>query len=122
MSHVRLRDVVQEVRYIDARDGGPIVAEAVQKGFDLNDGMVVIIDGTYYHGADALQVLADLTSPVDAFNHLNARLLTFRTLSHIAYPFLRLGRNVTLRFLGRPKLDLRQARMPDDLGLSDDPR
>jgi hypothetical protein len=115
-----LRDVVQEVLYVDARGGGPIVAEAVQKGLDLNDGMVVIIDGAYYHGANALQILADLTSPVDAFNHLNARLLTSRTLSHIAYPFLRLGRNVTLRFLGRPQLALQQTRKLDDLELADD--
>lgn len=117
--HVRLRGVVQELLYIDARDGGLIVTEVVQKGFDLNDGMVVIIDGAYYHGAEALQVLADLTSPIDAFNYLNARLLTSRTLSHIVYPVLRLGRNVSLRLLGRPKLSLQQVKMPDDLGLPD---
>jgi len=120
VSHVRLRDVVQELRYVDARDGGLIVAEAVQKGFDLDDGMVVIIDDTYYYGADALQVLADLTSPVDAFNRLNATLLTSRTLSHIVYPLLRLGRNVLLYFLGRPKLALQQVRMLDGSGLPGD--
>ena len=81
--------------------------EAVRRGFDLDEGMLVVIDGVYHYGADAMHALADLTSPVDAFNRITARLLTSRTLARTIYPVLRFGRNVTLRLLGRQKLALR---------------
>lgn len=104
VKHVRLRDIVGRLDYVNAREGGPIVAEAVQKGFDLNEGMLVIMDGVYHHGADAVWALGLLSSPVGAFNRLNARLFSSRTLSRFLYPALRFGRNVTIRLLGRPRL------------------
>jgi predicted DCC family thiol-disulfide oxidoreductase YuxK len=104
VKHVRLRDVSEKLQYVNARDGGPIVAEALQQGFDLNVGMVVLIDGTYHHGADAVRVLAMLSSPVNALNWLHARIFSSRTVSHLLYPIMRFGRNTTLRLLGREKL------------------
>jgi predicted DCC family thiol-disulfide oxidoreductase YuxK len=122
VSHVRLRDVVNELQYIDAREGGEVVKEAVRKGFHLDDGMIVIIDGVYHYGADALTALASLTSPIDAFNRISAKLLTSPTLSRTIYPFLRFGRNVTLRVLGRSKLALSPPGVAGDLDLSDGSR
>ncbi len=107
VAHVRLRDVADHLQYVNARDGGEAVADAVQRGFDLDEGMLVVIDGVYHYGADAMRVLADLTSAVDAFNRLTARLLTSPRLSRTIYPVLRFGRNMTLRLLGREKLALR---------------
>ena len=104
VKHVRLRDIVGRLEYVNARDGGPLVAEAVQKGFDLNEGMLVIMDGVYHHGADAVWALGLLSSPVSAFNRLNARMFSSRTISRFLYPALRFGRNMTIRLLGRPRL------------------
>ena len=104
VKHVRLRDVSEKLQYVNARDGGPLVAEAVQKGFDLNVGMVVVIDGIYHHGADAVRVLAMLSSPVTAFNRLHALIFSSRAISRLLYPVMRFGRNTTLRLLGREKL------------------
>lgn len=104
VSHVRLRDVVEKLEYVNARDGGAIVAAAEQRGFDLNDGMLVVMDGVYHHGADAVQVLAMLSSPISVFSRINARMFRSRTVSRLLYPVLRFGRNANLRLLGRPKL------------------
>lgn len=104
VKHVRLRDIVGRLEYVNARDGGPVVAEAVGKGFDLNEGMLVIMDGVYHHGADAVWALGLLSSPVSAFNRLNARMFRSRTISRFLYPALRFGRNMTIRLLGKPRL------------------
>jgi predicted DCC family thiol-disulfide oxidoreductase YuxK len=117
VSHLRLRNVAHELKYIDARGGGPIVAEAVQQGFNLDNGMVVIIDSSYYCGGDALQILASLTSPVNLFNRFNAKLLTSGALSQTLYPILRFGRNLTLLLLGRQRLTHEHFH---NLGRSDD--
>jgi hypothetical protein len=66
--------------------------------------MLVVIDGVYHHGADAVHVLALLSSPIGAFNRLNARIFSSRTVSRLLYPALRFGRNASLRLLGRPNL------------------
>jgi len=66
--------------------------------------MVVVIDGIYHHGADAVRVLAMLSSPVTAFNRLHALIFSSRAISRLLYPVLRFGRNTTLRLLGREKL------------------
>lgn len=108
VSHVRLQNVVEQLQYVNARDGGAIVAAAAQEGFDLNDGMLVVMDGVYHHGADAVQILALLSSPVSAFNRLHARMFRSRTVSRLLYPALRFGRNASLRLLGRPKLLLQR--------------
>jgi predicted DCC family thiol-disulfide oxidoreductase YuxK len=107
VGHLRLREVAKNIRYLNARDGGEEVSEAVRKGFDLDDGMLVTIDGTYYYGSEAMRVLADLSSPSGLLNRLSARLLKSPTLSRLIYPVLRFGRNITLLILGRGKIALK---------------
>ena len=104
VAHVRLRNVAQKLDYVNARDGGPLVEDARKKGFDLNEGMLVLVDGAYHHGAEAVHVLAMLSSPLGAFNRLNGQIFKSRFLSRLLYPVLRAGRNLSLRLLGRLRL------------------
>lgn len=101
----RFREAVGDVRLIDARDGGPEVEAARAAGHDLDDGMLLHLDGQDYHGADCLNRIALLSSNSGAFNRLNRALFRSPRLSAIAYPTLRAARNATLRLLGRPRLD-----------------
>ncbi|AIT82795.1 hypothetical protein JI59_25475 (plasmid) [Novosphingobium pentaromativorans US6-1] len=101
---MRLRDTVGPVRLIDAREGGAEVLTVRGKGMDLNEGMVFHYSGTYYHGADALNVMALLSDGQSWFNKLNGVLFRSRMVARITYPFMRAGRNCALRLLGRSKL------------------
>ena len=101
---VRLKRAVGHLKLVDARTDEADVVEARARGFDLDDGMTLVIGDTYYHGADCLNRLALMSSRSDSFNRLNFLLFRSARFSGICYPLLRAGRNLTLRVLGRPKM------------------
>jgi predicted DCC family thiol-disulfide oxidoreductase YuxK len=97
----RLRASGRDVRLVDARSGGPLVAEIRCLGFDLDAGMVVQYRNHFYWGAEAMNLLAILGSDVTLFNRLNALLFRRPGLARLFYPLLVRGRLATLRLLGR---------------------
>ncbi|WP_054944587.1 DCC1-like thiol-disulfide oxidoreductase family protein [Novosphingobium sp. KN65.2] len=101
---MRLRETVGPVRLIDARKGGPEVARVRNMGMDLNEGMVFHYSGSFYHGADALNVMALLSDGQSWFNKLNGALFRSKMVARVSYPFMRAGRNSVLRILRRSKL------------------
>jgi hypothetical protein len=101
-----LRDNVGNLTLLNARSAHPTVEAIKHLGLDLNDGMVVIISGHYYHGADALHVLALLSSRSGLLNKLNYWLFKSKDFSTLLYPILRCGRNVILKLLGKTKIKL----------------
>ena len=107
---VRLRETLGQVRLVDARNGGPMVEEARAAGLDLDEGMVLKLDGRLYHGAECIHMLALLSTPSSWFNRVNAAMFRSQTASRVLYPVLRTGRNAVLRLLGRSKLDLQASR------------
>lgn len=104
-NHVRLKKAVGELALIDARDGGPDVEGVRARGYDLNEGMVLVMGESYYHGAACLNRLALMSSKSDLFNRLNFFLFQSAFLSRASYPLLRSGRSLVLRILGRSKLE-----------------
>ncbi|MXU65350.1 DCC1-like thiol-disulfide oxidoreductase family protein [Oceanomicrobium pacificus] len=101
---VRLRDAVGPVRLIDARSDDPLVQELKAAGYDLDEGMAVRLDGRIYHGDECMHLLAMMTTRSGLFNR--ALRVAFRSerAARILYPPLVLGRNTTLRLLGRSKI------------------
>lgn len=100
----RLSKSVGDVRLINARENSSQVQDAREMGVDLNEGMLLYLDGQYFHGADCLNRLALLTTGSDLFNRACAFAFRSPTVSRICYPVLRVGRNLTLRMLRRPPL------------------
>jgi predicted DCC family thiol-disulfide oxidoreductase YuxK len=101
---LRLNEALGPVDLLNARHGGALVTEIYRCGLDLDQGMVLILNGELYHGADCMHRLALLTTPSDAFNRLNVWIFRSRVSSNVFYPMLRLTRNVVLAALGRRKL------------------
>src|SRR5580704_19794746 len=70
-AYVRLlsfREAVGPVELIDARSGDPRLRASESAGYDLNEGMLFEYNGTVYFGADAVNVLSTLSTPVSTFN------------------------------------------------------
>ena len=104
----RLHKAVAEVVLLDARSPDQLtIAPALVHNFDLNEGMLLILDGEYFHGADAMNRLVQLTGPIGIVNTLFYWVFGSLRIARAAYPLLRAGRNLTLRALGRSKLSSR---------------
>jgi predicted DCC family thiol-disulfide oxidoreductase YuxK len=89
---LRLREQY-DVRLIDARKEPAVAA---RYGLDLNEGMIVELDGTVHHGARAMSLLARLSGPLSP--------LRSERVASAVYPFFRFGRNVALKVLGRSQI------------------
>jgi predicted DCC family thiol-disulfide oxidoreductase YuxK len=101
---IRLRESLGPVRLVNARDGGPEVAEVREAGLDLNDGMVLKLDGRLYHGDECMHMLALLSTASGVFNRINAAVFSSPRAARMLYPVLRTGRNAALRLLGRGRI------------------
>jgi predicted DCC family thiol-disulfide oxidoreductase YuxK len=102
---LRLRAAVGSVELVNARSDHPVVAFLRERQIDLNDGMAFVQEGQVSYGAECIYKLALLTTPSGSFNQLNAWVFRSATASRLLYPILRFGRNMTLKLLGRRKLD-----------------
>ncbi len=100
----RLRGTVGDLRLINARDMTVEVRDAVGSGYNLDNGMLLSLDGSLYYGADCLNRLALLSSRSTVFNRLSYALFRSPRVSRFAYPLLRAGRSAALKILGRSPL------------------
>lgn len=98
---VRLRETLGPVALVDARGNPGLAQDLARRGYGLDDGMVLMMDGQVYHGDDCLHRLALMSTGNGIFNRLNAWLFRSARVSRVLYPVLRAGRNTTLRLLGR---------------------
>ena len=97
---VTLREAF-EVSLVDTR-AEPEVAQAyAARGYDVNEGMIVELEGSVHFGADAVCLLSELSDGIGLGNRLLSALLRNRRFAHAVYPALRLGRAATLAALGR---------------------
>jgi predicted DCC family thiol-disulfide oxidoreductase YuxK len=104
--YVRIKKSAGSLTVVNARDGGPWVDRVKQAGMNLDEGMTLFYGGRPYHGVDCIHMLALLSTSSGAFNWINATVFRRPTLAKVLYPILRAGRNLLLRILRRPKLNL----------------
>jgi predicted DCC family thiol-disulfide oxidoreductase YuxK len=102
---LRLRDAIGPVRLVDARSNDPVVKRLLDAGYDLDEGMAMVDGETIWHGQDCIHRLALMSTPSGAFNRINAAVFRSPHLSKAIYPMLRGGRNLTLRVMGRKKIN-----------------
>jgi predicted DCC family thiol-disulfide oxidoreductase YuxK len=101
---LRLRESIGRVELVDARQGGPVVDAIRSAGLNLDEGMVLKMDGRLYHGADCIHRLALLSTPSGWFNSTSRAIFRSPTASRLLYPLLRAGRNAVLGVLGRKRM------------------
>lgn len=90
---LRLREKY-DVRLVDARKDP---ASAARYGLNLNEGMIVDLDGKVHHGARAMSLLARLSGTISP--------LRSERIASAVYPLFRFGRNVALKMLGRRQIN-----------------
>lgn len=99
-----LRDAVGRVDLVDARGEDPRIARLRNLGYDLDGGMAVLFGDAVYYGADAVALIAALTGARGPAGRLLARLLRDPRRAGRLYPWMKAGRRLVLRALGRPSI------------------
>lgn len=104
VARLRLRQAAGRLDLLDARQRPALVQQVARRGYRLDDGMLLIVDDQFYHGAAAVHALALMSSDSDWFNRLNYRLFRSPRLSSVLYPMLVAGRRALLWLLDRKPL------------------
>jgi predicted DCC family thiol-disulfide oxidoreductase YuxK len=97
---LRLKETLGDVRLVNARD-----AEAAKQfrftPSELNEGMLLILSGKRYFGADAIHRMTLLSTSSTPFNRLNRLIFRHHALAVLLYPLLKLGRRLYLAISGK---------------------
>jgi predicted DCC family thiol-disulfide oxidoreductase YuxK len=102
---VRMRESVGDLQLVDARESTAVRDEITSAGLDIDQGMVLKLDGVLYYGSEAIHALALISTRSGLFNRLNYWVFRSKALSRIVYPVLRVSRNLLLKLLGRSKIN-----------------
>jgi predicted DCC family thiol-disulfide oxidoreductase YuxK len=100
----RIQDSVGRLHLVDAREPGPLMDEITTAGLDIDQGMVVKLDGVLYYGPEAMRVLTLMATRAGWFNRVS-RAFFGGDRSRWSYPLAKALRNVLLRALGIPWID-----------------
>jgi predicted DCC family thiol-disulfide oxidoreductase YuxK len=106
-SYVRLlnlRKSVGSVKLVNARSDDPIVMELKRRNANLNEGMAVILGDETYLGEDAVVVLSALSGAGSFLGTIFASLLRSPLRARILYPWMKAGRRMTLKILGKQQI------------------
>jgi predicted DCC family thiol-disulfide oxidoreductase YuxK len=100
---MRIKNVADQLVLINARTDD---YQHLLKGktFDLNEGMLVIIDDQYYHASEAVQILSLVATPLSLLNKLNFFLFRIPVIANLYYPVCRFIRNLALKIKGVSKI------------------
>jgi hypothetical protein len=79
--------------------------EVTDIGLDIDEGMVLKVDGVIYYGSDAIHVLAKLSARQGVVDHLGYWMFKSPTLAQFLYPVLATCRNFLLKLLGKSRIN-----------------
>lgn len=83
----------------------PLLQAVNARGLDLDAGMVIVHNGTFYHGKRALRFMARHGDNRGWFNRFNRLLFWSDRIAALLYPWMRATRNFLLRRRQRPQID-----------------
>jgi predicted DCC family thiol-disulfide oxidoreductase YuxK len=99
--YLKLKESIGVPELHDLRQDVQSREEFERKGYDVDKGMVVTIGDRVYHGKDAVNILATLSTSSTRLNQLNKIVLSSPLMAAILYPILVFCRNLTLEILGQ---------------------
>jgi hypothetical protein len=102
---VRIKESIGELHLINAREDSAVMVDITKRGWDIDQGMVLGVDGELYYGAEAIHMLALLGSASNSFNRFNYWLFSSKKRAAILYPLLKSLRNLLLKILRKTKIN-----------------
>ncbi len=91
------------LRLVDGRQAPDLVERMRRDGYDLEQGMILAVEGRLYHGAAAMTALATMSTGAGRFNRVMRRVASSRARVRRLYPWLRRLRRAALLAKGAPR-------------------
>lgn len=104
---LRVKQRYGSLSTLNAREaiGDPLLDEINKRGLDLDEGMVIYIDGQFYHGKEALKFIAKYGETKNFFMTIFKGLFWSDTLSQLMYPWMRGARNWLIKRKSVKRID-----------------
>ena len=104
--YCRAVDVAEgELLRIDAREPGEAMDEITALGLDIDEGMVVRVDGEIYYGPEAIHELALRSNNKGILNRFASFVFRSRAMAKFFYPILKAMRNLLLKILRKTRIN-----------------
>ncbi|MBA2239575.1 MAG: DUF393 domain-containing protein [Lysobacter sp.] len=100
VGHARISEAVGRLHLVDARQPGALMDEITAAGLDIDQGMVLKIDGVLYYGPAAIRMLTLLSTPSGLFNRLSYLFFAGTGRARFFYWLGKGLRNIVLKVLG----------------------
>jgi predicted DCC family thiol-disulfide oxidoreductase YuxK len=102
---VRIRQSLGPLHLVNARNDAAICNELQRRQLDIDQGMVLKLGDNWHHGAEAIHMLAMISSRSGLFNRFHYWLFKSPGRTKFMYPFLRACRNALLTLLAKTKIN-----------------
>ena len=97
-----LKSSIPSLKIIDGRKNLVQLTKLYNKGYDLNNGAILIINGNIKHGSDAINwIFSVLEEPNDSLLEILKIIFISNKRSQIIFPFLLWARRILLSFKGK---------------------
>ncbi len=101
---LELRSGLPEITIMNARDNLPEMKILLQKGYDLDDGAILLKGDEILHGAQAINwICSQITKPSDQLLKLIAFTFSSKLRTDLTFPLLLLARRSLLFIKGVPR-------------------
>ena len=110
-SRTRLQDDV-ELQRVDAREPSTWLAGVTARGWDIDQGMVLVVGEAWFYADDAIFMLAQLTGKQTLLNRFNRWFFGSAWRARLFYPLFRSLRNLLLKLMRLTKIN--NLRKPDN--------
>ncbi len=104
-TNTQLDESAPALELIDAREDSDVMAEITDAGLDIDEGMVVKVDGELLYGPDAIHKLAALSNRRGFFNRLGRLGFGGSTRARLLYPVAKAFRNLLLKLLRKSRIN-----------------
>ena len=99
---LELKSSLPGLEILDGRKNLPLLSELYNQGYDLNNGAILITNGSIKHGAEAINwICTEIKEPSNSLLEVLRIIFTSTKRTSFLFPFLLWGRRFLLTIKGK---------------------
>ena len=99
---LELKSSLTTLEILDGRKNLTLLSQLYKKGYDLNNGAILVNNGKVMHGPDAITwICSEIEEPSDSLLEILSVIFTSNKRTRILFPFLLWGRRILLTLKGK---------------------